>query len=80
MEPHEAHDVAIGGGLGSVSSDRGGIHAGCSELMFTGSSLSATSCSKTAAVAVDLPQDNGSWTSDIAPNCQGTQGSKLYDG
>jgi hypothetical protein len=48
--------------------------------MFTGSSLSATSCSKTAAVAVDLPHDNGSWTSDIALNRRGMQGSKLYGG
>ena len=48
--------------------------------MFTGSSLSSTSCSKTASVVVDLPHDNGSWTSDIALNRQGMQGSKLYDG
>ena len=32
------------------------------------------------AVAVDLPHNNGSWTSDIALNCRGTRGSKLYDG
>ena len=68
------------GGFGSVSSGLGGIHAGRSELMFTGSSRSATSCSKTAVVAVDLPHDNGSWTSDIASNCRGMQGSKLYGG
>jgi hypothetical protein len=38
-----------------VSSGREGIHAGLSELMFIGSSLSATSYSKTATVAVDFP-------------------------
>ena len=48
--------------------------------MFTGSSLSATSCSKTAAVAVDFPHDNGSWTSDIASNRWGMREGKLYGG
>ena len=77
VEPHEAHNVATGG-FGSVSSGCGGIHAGRSELMFTGSSLSATSCSNTAAAAVDFPHDNGSWTSNIASNCRGMWESKLY--
>ena len=48
--------------------------------MFTGSSVSATSCSKTASVAVDLPHDNGSWTSDIASNHWGMWEGKLYSG
>ena len=48
--------------------DNRGIHAGRSELMFISSSLSATSCSKTAVVAVDFPHDNSTWTSDIASN------------
>ena len=60
-----------------VSSGHKGIHADRSELLFTGSSLSATGCSKTAAVAVDLPHGNGSWTSDIASNRRGMRGSKL---
>ena len=48
--------------------------------MFIGSSLSATSCSKTTVVAVDLPHDNGSWTSDIASKCWGMREGKLYGG
>ena len=48
--------------------------------MFTGSSLSATSCSKTTAVAVDFPHGNGSWTSDITSNHRGMWEGKLYDG
>ena len=48
--------------------------------MFTGRSLSATSCSNNAAVAVDFSHGNGSWTSDIASNRMGMRGSKLYDG
>ena len=48
--------------------------------MFAGSSLSAISYSKTAAVAVDFPHDNGSWMSDIASNRRGMRGSKFDDG
>ena len=48
--------------------------------MFIGSSLSATSYSKTASVAVDCPHDNGSWTSEIASNRWGMREGKLYDG
>ena len=79
VEPHEAHDVALGG-FGLVSSVRGGIHDGRSELLFIRSSLSATSCSKTATVAEDFPHGNGTWTSDIASNRRGMRGSKPYDG
>jgi hypothetical protein len=79
VEAHEAHDVALGG-FGSVYSGSGEIHAGALESGFIGSSLSFTSCSKTATVAEDFPHGNGSWTSDISSSCGGMWGRKLRDG
>ena len=41
---------------------------------YTGSSRSATNCSRTATVAEDLPHGKGSWTSAISSNREGMWG------
>ena len=78
MKTHETHNIALGG-FSSVSSGCGEIHAGTSESGFSGSSRSATNCSRTAMVAEDFPHGNGSWTSDISSSHGGMWECKLRD-
>jgi len=76
VQVYEPPAVAFGGS-GSVSSGRGDIHAGRSELAFIGSSRSATSCSRTASVAEDFHHGTGSQISDMALNYREVWEDKL---
>ena len=54
------------GGFGSLSSGLGVVHTDCDGSVFGDKSPSATSASKTAVVAVDLPHGAGSANCAIA--------------